>query len=125
AGALILPAKGGAAVNQDAIKASAGALLRIPSCKVPNLRTAIFYLRESGYVIIGTVAGQRQSIYDTDFRRPLALVMGAEGKGISRGIMELCDELASIPQLGEIGSLNVSAAAAVVLFEAVRQRMNK
>ena len=125
AGALILPAKGGAAINQDAIKASAGALLRIPSCKVPNLRTAIFYLKESGYVIIGTVAGQQQSIYETDFRRPLALVMGAEGKGISRGVLELCDELISIPQLGEIGSLNVSAAAAVVLYEAVRQRVNK
>jgi len=125
AGALILPAKGGAAVNQDAIKASAGALLRIPSCKVPNLRTAVFHLRESGYVVIGTSAGQRQSIYETDFCRPLALVMGAEGKGISRGIMELCDELASIPQFGEIGSLNVSAATAVVLFEAVRQRLKK
>lgn len=97
----------------------------MPSCKVPNLRTAIFYLKESGYVITGTVAGQQQSIYETDFCRPLALVMGAEGKGISRGILELCDELVSIPQLGEIGSLNVSAAAAVILFEAVRQRMKK
>ena len=122
-GALILPAKGGAAVNQDAIKTSAGALLRIPTCKVPNLKTALYYLKESGYSITGTVAGAERSIYDADFCRPTALVMGAEGKGISGGVMQLCDQLVSIPQLGEIGSLNVSAATAVVLYEAVRQRI--
>lgn len=122
-GALILPAKGGAAVNQDAIKTSAGALLRIPACKVPNLRTALYYLKESGYTVIGTVAGLNKTIYDADFCRPTALVMGAEGKGISGGVMQLCDQLVSIPQLGEIGSLNVSAATAVVLYEAVRQRI--
>ena len=122
-GALILPAKGGAAVNQDAIKTSAGALLRIPACKVPNLRTALYYLKESGYTVIGTVAGLNKTIYDADFCRPTALVMGAEGKGISGGVMQLCDQLVSIPQLGEIGSLNVSAATVVVLYEAVRQRI--
>ena len=124
-GALILPAKGGAAVNQDAIKTSAGALLRIPTCKVPNLKTALYYLKESGYTITGTVSGAERSIYDADFCRPAAFVMGAEGKGISDGVMQLCDQLVSIPQLGEIGSLNVSAATAIVLFEAVRQRINK
>ena len=124
-GALILPAKGGAAVNQDAIKTSAGALLRIPTCKVPNLKTALYYLKESGYSITGTVAGAERSIYDADFCGPTALVMGAEGKGISDGVMHLCDQLVSIPQFGEIGSLNVSAATAIVLFEAVRQRINK
>ncbi|MDD3105321.1 MAG: 23S rRNA (guanosine(2251)-2'-O)-methyltransferase RlmB [Bacteroidales bacterium] len=122
-GALILPAKGGAAVNQDAIKTSAGALLRIPACKVPNLRTALYYLKESGFTVIGTVAGLNKTIYDADFCRPTAFVMGAEGKGISGGVMQLCDQLVSIPQLGEIGSLNVSAATAVVLYEAVRQRI--
>ena len=122
-GALILPAKGGAAVNQDAIKTSAGALLRIPACKVPNLRTALYYLKESGFTVIGTVAGLNKTIYDADFCLPTAFVMGAEGKGISGGVMQLCDQLVSIPQLGEIGSLNVSAATAVVLYEAVRQRI--
>jgi 23S rRNA (guanosine2251-2'-O)-methyltransferase len=122
-GALILPAKGGAAVNQDAIKTSAGALLRIPACKVPNLRTALYYLKESGFSVIGTVAGLNKTIYDADFCSPTAFVMGAEGKGISGGVMQLCDQLVSIPQLGEIGSLNVSAATAVVLYEAVRQRI--
>ena len=124
-GALILPAKGGAAVNQDAIKTSAGALLRIPTCKVPNLKTALYYLKESGYTITGTVSGAERSINDADYCRPTAFVMGAEGKGISDGVMQLCDQLVSIPQLGEIGSLNVSAATAIVLFEAVRQRINK
>ena len=124
-GALILPAKGGAAVNHDAIKTSAGALLRIPACKVPNLKTALYFLKKTGYTIIGTVAGAERSIYDADFCRSTAIVMGAEGKGISDSVIKLCDQLVSIPQLGEIGSLNVSAAAAVVLFEAVRQRINK
>ncbi|HOO42548.1 MAG TPA: 23S rRNA (guanosine(2251)-2'-O)-methyltransferase RlmB [Bacteroidales bacterium] len=124
-GALILPAKGGAAVNQDAIKTSAGALLRIPTCKVPNLKTAIYYLKESGYTITGTVADAERTMYQADFCRPAAIIMGAEGKGISDGVMQLCDQLVSIPQLGEIGSLNVSAATTVVLYEAVRQRINK
>ncbi|MFA5444069.1 MAG: 23S rRNA (guanosine(2251)-2'-O)-methyltransferase RlmB [Bacteroidales bacterium] len=124
-GALILPAKGGAAVNQDAIKTSAGALLRIPACKVPNLKTALYFLKEMDYTITGTVAGLDRSIYDADFCQPTAIVMGAEGKGISDSVLQLCDQLVSIPQLGEIGSLNVSAATAVVLFEAVRQRINK
>jgi 23S rRNA (guanosine2251-2'-O)-methyltransferase len=122
-GALILPAKGGAAVNEDAIRTSAGALLRIPTCRVPNLRTAVYFLKESGYTVIGTDAKGEDTIYRTNFKRPTALVMGAEGAGISRGIAGICDALAAIPQLGEIGSLNVSAATAVVLFEIVRQRL--
>ncbi|NLA15477.1 MAG: 23S rRNA (guanosine(2251)-2'-O)-methyltransferase RlmB [Bacteroidales bacterium] len=123
--ALILPAKGGAAVNEDAIKTSAGALLRIPACRVPNLRTAIYYLKDLDYTIIGTDAKGKQSLYETQFTKRVALVMGAEGTGISRGVLGLCDSLVSIPQLGEIGSLNVSAATAVVLYEALRQRLAK
>jgi 23S rRNA (guanosine2251-2'-O)-methyltransferase len=122
-GALILPAKGGAAVNQDAVKTSAGALLRIPTCKVPNLRTAVFYLKQSGFRIVGASEKTDGLIYDNDFTVPTALIMGAEGAGISRGIVALCDALVAVPLLGSIGSLNVSAATAVVLYEAVRQRI--
>lgn len=122
AGALFVPAKGGAAVNQDAIKTSAGALLRIPTCKVPNLRTAIYYLKESGFVVVGASEKADMPMYEFDFNRPVAVVMGSEGVGISSSVIALCDALVSIPLLGAIGSLNVSAATAVVLYEAVRQR---
>ena len=121
-GALILPAKGGAAVNQESIRTSAGALLRIPTSRVPNLRTALFYLKDAGYTIIGTDAKGDIPLYEASFKRPVALILGSEGAGISRSVKSLCDHLVAIPQWGEIGSLNVSAAAAVVLFEAVRQK---
>ncbi len=122
AGALFVPAKGGAAVNQDAIKTSAGALLRLPTCKVPNLRTAIYYLKQSGFSVVGASEKAETPLYDFDFNQPVAVVMGSEGTGISPAVLALCDALVAIPLLGTIGSLNVSAAAAVVLYEAVRQR---
>ena len=115
-GSLIVPAKGGAAVNEESIRTSAGALLRIPVCRVPNLRTALFYLKDMGYAIIGTDSKGDAPLYRTSFKRPVALVLGSEGAGLSRGVRSLCDHLVAIPQLGAIGSLNVSAAAAVVLF---------
>jgi len=98
-------------------------LLRIPTCKVPNLRTAVFYLKQSGFRIVGATEKTDGLIYDNDFTVPTALIMGAEGAGISRGIVALCDALVAVPLLGSIGSLNVSAATAVVLYEAVRQRI--
>lgn len=124
-GALIVPAKGGAAVNQDAIKTSAGALLRLPTCKVPNLRTALYYLKEQGFAVVGATEKATESLYSYAFEGPTALVMGAEGQGISASVRALCDAELSIPMLGSIGSLNVSAATAIVLYEIVRQRINK
>ncbi|MFA6676179.1 MAG: 23S rRNA (guanosine(2251)-2'-O)-methyltransferase RlmB [Bacteroidales bacterium] len=119
---LILPAKGGAAINADAIKTSAGALLRIDTCKTPNLRLPIFYLKEKGFQIV--VASEKSSnfIYDVDFKKPTVIVMGSEGKGVSKSVLSLSDESVKIPMMGEIGSLNVSVATSVVLYEAVRQR---
>lgn len=120
---IIIPAKGGAAINADAIKASAGALMRISVSRVPNLRLAAYYLKQSGFRLIAVTEKVSSTIYSTDLTGPCAFVLGSEGKGISQAMMELSDEKASIPMAGEISSLNVSAAASAVLFEAVRQRL--
>jgi len=122
---IILPAKGGAAVNADAVKASAGALMRIDTCKVPSLRVAAYYLKESGFRLVAATEKAGGFIYDVDMTGPCAIIMGAEGSGISRSMLELADDQAAIPMSGEISSLNVSAATSVVLYEAVRQRISK
>lgn len=120
---IILPAKGGAAINADAIKASAGALMRMDVAKVPNLRLAAYYLKQSGFKLLAATEKVEKRIYDADMTGPCAIIMGSEGKGISSSMLELSDERISIPMSGDISSLNVSVAAAVVLFEAVRQRL--
>lgn len=122
AAGIILPAKGGAAINADGVKASAGALLRIDVCKTKNLRIPIYYLKEKGFQILAATEKAEEPIYGVDMTKPTAIVMGSEGKGISDSVLALCDVRARIPMKGEIGSLNVSVAASIVLFEAVRQR---
>jgi len=119
---IILPAKGGAAVNADAIRTSSGALLRISTSKVANLRVAIYYLIESGFQIIAADEKSEKSIYEIDFKKPTAIIMGSEDRGISDSVLALSTDKAKIPLLGEIGSLNVSVAASIVIFEAVRQK---
>ena len=121
---IIVPAKGGAAVNAEAVKASAGALMRIDTCKVPNLKLAAYYLKQSGFRIIAATEKSAERIYDADMTGPCAIVMGSEGKGISQSMLSLADSKVSIPMEGEISSLNVSAATSVVVFEAVRQRLS-
>ncbi len=122
ASAVILPAKGGAAITAEGIKASAGALLRIPVCKMQNLRLPIFALQERGFQIVAATEKATDLIYSADFTKPTAIVMGSEGKGISDSILALCDVKTAIPMNGGVGSLNVSVAASIILFEAVRQR---
>lgn len=119
---IILPAKGGAAINADAVKTSAGALLRVPTAKVTNLKLPLYYLLESGFQVVAATEKAETSLYDVKFRKPTAIVMGSEQKGISSAVLDLCTAEARIPMMGEIGSLNVSVAAAIVLYEAVRQR---
>lgn len=119
---IIVPAKGGAAINAEAVKASAGALMRIDTCKVPNLRYAAYYLKQAGFRLVAATEKVDNYIYDVDLTGPVAVIMGSEGKGISSAMLELADVKAAIPMSGEIGSLNVSIASAVILYEAVRQR---
>ena len=120
---IVLPAKGGAAINAEAVKSSAGALLRVPVAKVSNLKVAMFYFRDSDFQIVAASEKAEDDMYDVNLRKPTAIVMGSEGHGISEPVLRLCTVGARIPMCGEIGSLNVSVAAAVILFEALRQRI--
>lgn len=120
---IIVPAKGGAAINADAVKASAGALMRIDTCKVPNLKYAAYYLQQSGFRLIAATEKVDRMMYDADLTGPCAIIMGSEGKGISDAMLSLADEKVAIPMAGEISSLNVSVATSVILYEAVRQRL--
>lgn len=120
---IIVPAKGGAAITSEGIKASAGALLRVPVAKEQNLRIAAMQLKARGCKIVSSSEKTDHFIYDTDLTGPLGIVMGAEGKGISKSMLVLSDEIAAIPMAGEISSLNVSVATSVVLYESVRQKL--
>ncbi|MFI3278133.1 MAG: 23S rRNA (guanosine(2251)-2'-O)-methyltransferase RlmB [Rikenellaceae bacterium] len=120
---LITPLKNSAPVNADAMKASAGALTSIPVSRVGSIRTTLMALQAEGFQIVAATEKSRKLIYDADFKRPTVIVMGAEDKGISREVLKLCDEQLAIPLIGHIESLNVSAAASVLLFEVVRQRI--
>ena len=120
---LIAPLKNSAPVNAEAIRASAGALTTIPVCRVGSIRNTLNTLQAEGFQVVAATEKSRKLLYDADLRRPTALVMGAEETGISKEVLKLCDERLAIPLIGRIESLNVSAAAAVMLFEVVRQRI--
>jgi 23S rRNA (guanosine2251-2'-O)-methyltransferase len=107
------------------MKTSAGALSIIPVCRTPDLIRSIRYLKNAGLKITGATEKTDILYYQADFRSPVALIMGAEDVGISPALLDLCDQEVRIPMLGKIASLNVSAAAAVLLFEVVRQRESK
>ena len=119
---LIVPLKNAAPVNADALKSSAGALNVIPVCRVGSLRNTVKALQAQGFQAVAATEKSRKLLYDADLRKPTVIIMGAEDKGISRELLNLCDEQLAIPLIGRIESLNVAAAAAVMLFEAVRQR---
>ena len=120
--AVIMPAKGAAPINADAIKTSAGALNIIPVCRVPNLKTAIFHLKSVGFQIVATNEKAEKLYYNINYLQPTAIIMGAEDTGISQTNIALCDEQVKIPLCGKINSLNVSVAAAVLMFEVLRQK---
>ncbi len=121
--AVVIPEKGSVSVNGDAIKTSAGALNYVPVCRERNLRDAITYLRQSGCRIIGTSDKNSVVYTQEDYTGPVALILGSEGKGISREIMSQCDALVAIPEFGNINSLNVSVAGGIMMYEVVRQRL--
>jgi len=120
--ALVVPLKNAAPVNADAVKSSAGALNIIPVCRVGSIRNTLKMLQNEGFQVVAATEKGSESLFDALLTGPLAIVMGSEDEGISKEVLKLCDRQVSIPLVGTIGSLNVSAAAAVVLFEVVRQR---
>ncbi|MBD5355967.1 MAG: 23S rRNA (guanosine(2251)-2'-O)-methyltransferase RlmB [Bacteroides sp.] len=121
---IVIPEKGSATVTSDAVKASAGALFYVPVCREKDILSSIRRLKNSGYLIVGASEKGADSYINADFTVPVAIIMGAEDTGLSPEVLRACDILAAIPILGNIGSLNVSVAAGVMLYEAVRQRLN-
>lgn len=120
--AIIIPSKGSVSVTADAVKTSAGALMNIPVCRVASLYNTVKYLKSSGLQVLGASEKATKNYTDADMTLPLALVMGAEDKGISTEILSLVDTTVSLPQYGKIASLNVSVAAGVMIYEVLRQR---
>ncbi len=121
--AIIVQNKGGASVNADTVKTSAGAVFNVPICKVNHIKDAIFYLQSSGVKVIAATEKTQQNIYDIDLSAPVAIVLGSEGKGVSTSVLKVVDEKAKLPMFGSISSLNVSVACGALLYETVRQRL--
>ncbi len=121
--AVVIPKDRAAPVDGVARKVAAGAAEFIPVASVTNLARTLAMLKERGVWVVGTDAEAPETLYAADLKRPLALVLGAEGGGMRRLTREHCDFLVRIPMAGQIASLNVSVAAGVALFEARRQRL--
>ncbi len=122
---VIIPKRRSVGLTAVVAKTSAGAVEYLPVARVANIANTIRELKEKGVWIYGTAADGASGLYRTDLTGPTAIVIGNEGEGMSRLVRESCDVLVSIPMKGRISSLNASAAAAVLLYEALRQRENK
>lgn len=121
---IVIPERNSVSVTPDAVKTSAGGLFYVPVCRERDMVTAVRMLRDSGVKVVGATEKGAVNYTEIDYTGPVAIVMGSEDTGISNEVLRLCDELAAIPMLGNIGSLNVSVAAGVLMYEVVRQRRN-
>lgn len=119
---IVIPERNSVSVTPDAVKTSAGGLFYIPVCRERDTVSAIRLLRDSGVKVVGATEKGAVNYTAADYTGPVAIVMGSEDTGISNEVLRLCDELVAIPMLGNIGSLNVSVAAGVLMYEVVRQR---
>ncbi|MBQ0129715.1 MAG: 23S rRNA (guanosine(2251)-2'-O)-methyltransferase RlmB [bacterium] len=122
--AIVIPSRGSALINGDAMKTSAGALSAINICRVDNMKDAMDFLKASGLRIVGFTEKAKQSLWQSDLTGPLCVMMGSEEDGISPAYMSRLDDHLLIPMPGDIDSLNVSVATGIVCFEVVRQREN-
>lgn len=121
--AVIVPLKGGAQISSDAVKTSAGAILKMPICKVKSTLHALNYCKESGIQVVSASEKHAVDCFNVDFKKPTLLVMGSEEDGISQALLDNSDSKITIPMIGEISSLNVSVATGICLYEVVRQRI--
>ena len=119
---VIIPRRRSVGLTAVVAKASAGAVEYLPVAKVANIANTIEELKKQGVWVYGTAADADTELYQADLREPAAIVIGNEGEGMSRLVAQRCDQLVRIPMRGQISSLNASAAAAILLYEAVRQR---
>ena len=120
---VIIPKRRSAGLTAVVAKTSAGAVAHVPVARVPNLPALLKDLKKQGLWVFGADAGGSTPLYEADLKGPAAIVIGSEGSGMSRLVSETCDFLISIPMRGKLNSLNASAAAAILLYEAVRQRL--
>ena len=118
---IVVPTRGSAPINYDALKTSAGALNHIAVSKEENLKDTIAFLKNSGLTIVACSEKGSETAYETDLTGPIAIIMGSEENGVSPEYLKLCDKVVKLPMSGKIGSLNVSVAAGALLFEIVRQ----
>ncbi len=123
--AIIIPIKGSAQLNEDAIKTSAGALYKIPVARVSSLYKTTKFLKNSGLQIISASEKGSINYFENDFSSPTAIIMGAEDRGVSTEMLKLSDKVVKIPILGTIESLNVANAASIIIYEAVKQRLTE
>ncbi len=121
--AIIIQNKGGAPVNADTVKTSAGAVFKIPLCKVDHIKDAIYYMQASGITVVAASEKTENTLFETKLNVPVALVMGNEEKGVSPSVLKIVDEKAKLPMFGTIASLNVSVACGAFLYEIIRQRL--
>jgi 23S rRNA (guanosine2251-2'-O)-methyltransferase len=119
---IIIPVTGSAQINEEAVRTSAGALMRIPVCREKSLKAAANYLKESGIMLVAATEHAKEYCFNVSYPGPVAIIMGSEETGISPELLRICDQMVKIPMQGEVSSLNVSVAAGVLLFEVVRQR---
>ena len=119
---VIIPKRRSAGLTAVVDKASAGAAEHMAIARVPNIPTALKELKERGLWVYGTAADGKSDLWHTDFSGPLALVIGSEGDGMGRLVRESCDFIVSLPMKGKVSSLNASAAAAITMYEILRQR---
>ena len=120
--ALIIPDKGVGALNEEAIKASAGALEKINVCRVGSLLKAVDELHLNGIKVLVSAMKSNRRLEEVEFSSPACIIMGSEGKGVQPYISKAADEQFSIPMSGEFDSFNVSVAAGIILYEAMKQR---
>ncbi len=123
--AVVIPERNSVTVTPDAVKTSAGGLFHVPVCRERDTLSAVRFLKDNGYHIVGATEKGAENYTQADYSVPVAIVMGSEDTGISDAVIRICDELAAIPVIGKIESLNVSVAAGIMIYEAVRQRMKE
>jgi len=122
--AIVIPLKGAASINADAIKTSAGALNIVPVCREKSINQTITFLKQSGIQIIASTEKANTAYFKTDLSLPTAIIMGSEDMGVQPSVLENADVAVKIPLKGKIESLNVSVASGILLFEAIKQRQN-
>ncbi len=121
---VIIQKQGNAPINAETVKTSAGAAFSIPICKVDHIKDALFILQAAEIQLVAATEKTEDNLYSVDLKKPTAIIMGSEDRGINPSILKMVDSKAKLPLLGTIGSLNVSVACGAFLYEAVRQRQS-